>query len=182
MDASTAGKLIVATPTMLDPNFDRTVLFIVEHTDQGALGLVLNRPTAAAVADHVAPWAPLTAPPSMVFVGGPVANEIAIGLAQDPGEPPESWTEALPGIGIIDLSQPPEHYGSVARVRVFSGYAGWDATQLDFELSTGSWVVLPADAAAVYTATPDDLWREVLARDPGLLKMYANFPTDPRLN
>jgi putative transcriptional regulator len=182
MNASTAGRLLIATPTLLDPNFHRSVLFMVEHSEEGALGLVLNRPTAAPVSDHVADWADMAAPPALVFVGGPVANEVAVGLAQDPGTPPDSWVEALPGIGLIDLTEPPAAYGGVGRARVFSGYAGWESTQLDFELATGSWVLLTADADTVFTSDPADLWRRVLARDPGLLRMYASYPTDPRLN
>jgi putative transcriptional regulator len=182
MEASTTGKLLVATPTLLDPNFHRTVVFMVEHGEEGALGLVLNRPTAAPVADHVPEWYGSAAPPSLIFVGGPVANEVAVGLAQEPGSPPEAWNQALPGVGLIDLTEPPATYGGVGRARVFSGYAGWDATQLDFELATGSWVILRADADTVFSDAPEDLWRRVLARDPGLLRMYANYPTDPSLN
>jgi putative transcriptional regulator len=182
MEGSTAGKLLIATPTMLDPNFHRTVLFMVEHTEDGALGLVLNRPTASAVADHVGHWATVAAAPPLIFVGGPVANEVAVGLAQDPGSPPEDWHEALPGVGLIDLTTPPSDYGGVGRARVFSGYAGWDASQLDFELSSGSWVVLSADTNTVFSPEPENLWREVLGRDSGLLRMYAHYPDDPRLN
>jgi putative transcriptional regulator len=182
MEASTAGKLLIATPTLLDPNFHRAVLFIVEHNEDGALGLVLNRPTAAPVLDHVPDWVGPAAPPSLVFVGGPVANEVAVGLVQEPGSPPDVWFEALPGIGLIDLTEPPAAYGGVGRARVFSGYAGWDASQLEFELSTGSWVILAADADTVFSDDPTNLWRRVLARDPGLLRMYASYPTDPRLN
>lgn len=182
MDGSTVGKLLVATPTLVDPNFYRTVLFMIEHNADGALGLVLNRPTASPVSDHVPDWAPFVATPDLVFVGGPVANEVAVGLVQEPGNPPEAWHEALPGIGLLDLTELPAFYGGVGRARVFSGYAGWDAGQLEFELAAGSWVLLAAHADSVFTEIPETLWERVLAQTGGSLGMYVTYPKDPRLN
>lgn len=182
MDGSTVGKLLVATPTLVDPNFYRTVLLMIEHNDDGALGLVLNRPTASPVSDHLPDWTAFVAAPDLVFVGGPVANEVAVGLVQEPGRPPEAWHETLPGIGLIDLTDLPSFYAGVGRARVFSGYAGWDAGQLEFELAAGSWVVLAADADTVFTDLPETLWERVLAGTGGSVSMYVTYPKDPRLN
>jgi putative transcriptional regulator len=183
MTESLAGKLLVATPDMDDPNFFRTVVFIVEHDDdEGALGLVLNRPSDAAVSDHLPDWDEAAAPPPVVFVGGPVTPEVAIGLVDRPSYPPADWRAALHQIGLIDLATHPGDVGGVARCRVFAGYAGWVVGQLDMEVALGSWFVVDALENDVFTSEPDDLWRSVLRRQDSRLSWFANYPLDPRLN
>jgi putative transcriptional regulator len=107
----------------------------------------------------------------VVFVGGPVSNEIAVGLAAAPGE-----SDADP-VELVDLGVDPEA-GAVARLRVFSGYSGWSAAQLELELAIGSWFVVDADLDDLFTSSPADLWRRVLRRQPGRLAFYAHFPED----
>ncbi len=171
-----AGRLLVATPTLLDPNFYRTVVYLAEHGTDGALGIVLNRPTDEAVADHIEGWSEYLAPPEVVFIGGPVSNEVAVAVAQNPAIPPESWQPQLNDVGLLDITEGPEPIGGVDRLRIFSGYAGWVTGQLELELATGSWFVLDAVAADIFTADPTGLWSAVLRRQPGRLAFYASFP------
>lgn len=183
MTESLAGKLLVATPDLDDPNFFRSVVLVVEHDDEeGALGLVLNRPTDATVAEHLPDWELVAADPAVVFVGGPVTPEIAIGLIDNPGAPPEEWAPALGQIGLVDLALAPADVGGVARCRVFAGYSGWVAGQLDMEVALGSWFVVDALGGDVFSADPQDLWRAVLRRQGTRISWFANFPLDPRLN
>jgi putative transcriptional regulator len=171
-----AGRLLVSTPFLLDPNFYRTVVYLAEHSSDGALGLVLNRPTSEYVADHVEGWSGYLAMPDVVFVGGPVSNEIAVAVAQNPAVPPESWQPELSDVGLLDITAGPESIGGVDRLRIFSGYAGWVTGQLEMELASGSWFVVDAIAADVFTSDPEGLWSAVLRRQPGRLAFYASFP------
>ena len=181
MSGSIAGRLLVASPSLLDPNFYRTVVYIAEHGEAGALGLVLNRPTDAPVDDHLPDWAPAVSSPAVVFVGGPVSNEIAVGLARAPGTPPAEWLP-IEGSGLVDLSAGPGALGGVDALRIFSGYSGWVEGQLEVELATDSWFVVPALPSDLYSEHPTTLWRDVLARQPGRLAFYADFPEDPSAN
>ena len=172
------GRLLVATPMLLDPNFYRTVVYMAEHSSEGAVGIVLNRPSAEVVRDHLPQWHGLMSEPRVVFVGGPVANEIAIGLARDPIAIPEEWDPAASGIGLLDLAGGPEAVVGVGDARAYSGYAGWIRSQLEAELRTGSWVLVDAFDDDVFTDEPDALWRKVLQRQEGAARLYASFPDD----
>ena len=183
MSHSLAGKLLVASPRLADPNFFRTVVFVVEHDDvEGALGVVLNRPSDSGVAEHLPDWTELVAEPPVVFVGGPVTPEIAIGLVDSPGSPPPSWQPALDEIGLADLGLVPGDLGGVVRCRVFAGYSGWVVGQLEMELAEGSWFVVDAQPDDVFSDDPHDLWRCVLDRQDSRLSWFANYPLDPSLN
>src|SRR5439155_8820672 len=132
--AGTKGRLLVATPLLTDPNFDRTVVLMLEDNDEGALGLVLNRPSELVVEEPLPDWADLSAPPPVVFVGGPVSVSSVIALArrtQAPDELDETWTAVLGPIGVLDLTADATLLQAVVGdVRVFAGYAGWGAEQL----------------------------------------------------
>ena len=174
-----SGKLLVANPLLQDPNFYRTVVFLFEHGEDGALGTVLNRPSAEKASEHLPAWQHLIAEPDVVFVGGPVRNEIAVGVAQFADN--DDGDAAFAGIGLIDLSNPPATDNEPERVRVFSGYSGWDAGQLELELAVDSWFIVDAVAEDVF-GHPDDMWARVLRRQPGRLRLYAEYPDDPLLN
>ena len=178
MDSSIEGRLLVASPQLIDPNFYRTVVYIAEHGDDGALGLVLNRPTEDLVENHLPDWAPTTTSPAVVFVGGPVSNEIAVGLVRCPKQPPDEWSPGFDGSGLVDLSAGPDAIGGADALRIFSGYSGWVDGQLEMELATDSWFVVPASPSDLFTDRPETLWREVLARQPGRLAFYATYPHD----
>ena len=176
MAASFTGKLLVAHPEMRDPNFYRTVVLLFEHSEEGAFGTVLNRPTDELVVEHVPDWSDYLAAPPVVFVGGPVRNEVAVGVAEWT-DPPEEWTSLFSAIGFIDLTDPPQPPAVPDRVRVFSGYSGWDAGQLEVELAIDSWFIVDPITDDVF-GDPDGLWKRVLQRQGGRLQMYAQYPHD----
>jgi len=170
------GKLLVASPQLLDPNFYRTVVLLFEHDENGALGVVLNRPTEESLAEHLPAWADRAVEPAVVFVGGPVQNEIAVGVAEW-GSGPEGWLRAFDDVGFFDLSAPPGTEQDPGRIRVFSGYSGWDAGQLEVELAVDSWFIVDPVTDDVF-GDPAGLWARVLRRQPGGLSLYAQFPHD----
>lgn len=179
MAESFSGKLLVASPLLQDPNFYRTVVFLFEHSDDGAVGTVLNRPTDEQAGEHLPAWRHLIAAPDVVFVGGPVSNEIAIGVAEFGGGGNDR-AEPM-GIGLVDLSDPPEAATQPERIRVFSGYSGWGAGQLEVELAVDSWFIVEATPEDVF-GDPEDMWSRVLRRQPGRISLYAQFPDDITLN
>jgi putative transcriptional regulator len=185
-----AGRLLVATPMLGDPNFKRTVVLIVEHeSEQGTLGVVLNRPTKIPVGQVLEPWDDLATSPSVVFTGGPVAPNSALALALVPGtDEPVGWhpldgAPAMTRLGLVDLDAPPGLLApAVASLRVYAGYAGWSAGQLVAEIEEGAWYVVQADPADAFSAEPDRLWPAVLRRQGGELAYVATYPDDPGLN
>jgi putative transcriptional regulator len=181
MAATFGGKLLVAHPQLQDPNFYRTVLLLFEHTEDGAFGTVLNRPTEESAADHLPDWAALMADPPVVFIGGPVRNEVAVGVAEWEDEANAGEEGLFSGVGFIDLTDPPDPLLAPARVRVFSGYAGWDAGQLEVELAIDSWFILDPIVDDVF-GDPEDLWSQVLRRQPGPVSLYAQYPHDLTTN
>jgi len=185
-----AGRLLVATPLLGDPNFRRTVVLIVEHEEiQGTLGVVLNRPTTVEVSQVLDQWTDLTSEPSVVFRGGPVAPSSALALALIPGaDEPIGWraldgAPALARLGLLDLDTPPKLLGPViTSMRVYAGYAGWSPGQLEAEIDEGAWYVLSAQPGDVFVPEPELLWRQVLRRQDGDLAFLATYPDDPAMN
>ena len=177
--------LLVATPMLLDPNFESSVVLLLESNEDGALGVILNRPTSIAVGDVLEPWADLAAEPGVLFRGGPVAPDGALGLAAllELESEPVGFSAVAGGVGIIDLDAPVDLVeGALGRVRIFAGYAGWDAQQLLGEIEEGSWYVLPAEPRDVFRVDVEELLREVLRRQPGELAWRLTRPLDPELN
>lgn len=182
----TKGRLLVATPPLEDPNFDRTVIYVLEHHYDGALGVVLNRPTDEPLGEPLDRWADLQATPQTVFHGGPVEPDalIALALANEPlAEPTEELSPVSGRVVSADLSVDPAFVaGAVSVVRVFRGYAGWGPGQLDGEIDVGAWLVLDAEPDDVFAASPTELWRRVLRRQGGRLSWLANAPDDLSAN
>lgn len=181
---STKSRLLVASPMLGDPNFERTVVFMLEHSDEGAVGLVLNRPSEVEIEEPLEDWSRFTSYPSVVFVGGPVSREAVIALARAAeGRIDDSWQPILGPVGVLDLTSDADVIGdAIDDLRIFSGYAGWGPGQLEGEIDEGAWFVVEAEAADAFAATPADLWRDVLRRQPLPLKRYALFPPDLRWN
>jgi putative transcriptional regulator len=185
-----AGRLLVATPLLGDPNFKRAVVLIVEHEEtEGTLGVVLNRPTKIPVGQVLEQWTELITDPSVLFRGGPVAQNSALALAMVPGkEEPLGWraldgAPALARLGLLDLDAPPRLLApAIQSLRVYAGYAGWSPGQLDAEIDEGAWFVLPAEPGDIFAAEPEQLWRAVLQRQEGDIAFLATYPEDPGLN
>ncbi|HET8740208.1 MAG TPA: YqgE/AlgH family protein [Acidimicrobiia bacterium] len=172
---SLAGSMLVATPLLMDPNFFRTIVLVLQHDEDGCVGVVLNRPTDEPVVDHLPDWANRVPAPSTVYYGGPVDPSVAIGLSLSP----EGMPTGVPGLSLVDLSEPPN---SVSHpVRIYSGYSGWGRDQLEAEIATGSWYVVQASPEDPFD-TFDDQWRRVLRRQSGFLSVVSTFPDDPSLN
>ena len=173
-----AGSLLVASPVLMDPNFYKTVVLMLQCDGDGAVGVVLNRPSEEPVESYLPEWVRRLDDPPVVFVGGPVDRTVAIGVVRSdrPSEP-----TAVDGVGMVDLASDPAA-ATPGQVRVFSGYAGWGPGQAEAEVAEGAWFVLEARADDVFTSTPADLWWAVLRREGGRLAMWATFPPDPSMN
>jgi len=179
----TRGMLLLATPPLDDPNFDRSVVYMMEHSADGAVGVVLNQPTDETSIDGLERWMDLSAPPAVVFNGGPVQFDALIGLAELRGPREDAWSAILPDLGSVDLARDPiDVADEVGRVRMFRGYAGWAAGQLDGELAAGAWMVFDAHREDVFHEDPEDLWRLVLRRQRGRVAWLANAPDDLSMN
>lgn len=181
----TAGVLLVATTRLGDPNFAGTVVLLLDVNDEGALGVVLNRPSEVPVAEVLPPWAGRCAEPDVLFLGGPVSPDGAIAVATWAGEDgePIGVRPVIDRLGLLDLDTPVELLaGSLGNLRVFAGYAGWGADQLRGEIAEGSWYVVPGRAIDAFRADTTDLRRDVLRRQPGQLAWHSTRPVDPDLN
>ena len=171
---SLTGNLLVASPALEDPNFARTVIFVINHNDEGAVGVILNRPTTLSLERLPHGWA-VGGP---VFAGGPVEPEVAIGLADgDAGQ--DGWERVGERVWLADLEATPE---VPPRVRVFAGYSGWSEGQLEGEIARGDWVIAAAELDDVFTSDASTLWAGVLRRQPGVIPILASYPEDPVLN
>jgi putative transcriptional regulator len=182
---SLRGRLLVAAPDLADPNFFRTVVLILEHTVDGALGVVLNRPSPDTTVEAPLPaWAPLAVDPPVIFVGGPVQPEAAIGLAhQAERGVPDGFAPLSDELGTVDLERDPAAVAPrIDRLRVFAGYSGWGPRQLEQELEADGWFVVDAEPSDLWTAEPETLWRTVLRRQRGKERLFAEYPLDASLN
>lgn len=177
-DMPLRGRLLVATPSLTDGNFAHAVVLVLEHHDEGAVGVVVNRPSEAALADTLPEWAPRASGPEVIFVGGPVQRDAMIALGRsadtDAGE-----QLVLPGVAVVDLAEDPGRRSDIEAVRVFAGYSGWGAGQLETEIEAGGWFVVDALPDDVFAAHPEDLWRRVMRRQGGV---YTTIPRDPSHN
>lgn len=181
---SLTGRLLVATPALADPNFDRAVVLLLDHDEDGSLGVVLNRPTPVDVGDILESWADFADTPGVVFQGGPVALDAALGVAVIPGEEgPLGWRRVHGAIGLVDLEAPPEVLAAeLGSLRIFAGYAGWGPGQLEDEVSDGAWYVVESEPGDVSAPDPERLWRTVLRRQRSELALVATYPDDASLN
>ena len=176
MSETLRGSLLVAAPILRDPNFFRTVVLVAEHGEEGAMGLVLNRPTDTPVRDALPELSSIAGARDPVYVGGPVATGSVLAIAEldDPDDASELLFESVGFVQEPDVD--------VVRGRVFVGYAGWGAGQLEAELEEESWLVLPAEADDLFSEDPDGLWSAVLRRQGGPYALLSLMPPDPSLN
>ena len=180
------ARLLVATPNLGDPNFERTVVLVLEHGEEGALGVVLNRPSELDLAEPLPEWARAAAHPSVIFIGGPVSPSAAVCLARVGDRlagGADGWEPLLGRVGTMDLdSDPDQVIPRLEEIRVFAGYAGWGPGQLESEIAAGGWFVVDADASDPLSPDPERLWAAVLRRQRGTLALFAAYPPDPSLN
>jgi putative transcriptional regulator len=180
--SSTRGQLLIAGPTLGDPNFWRTVVLIVEHNADGALGLVLNRPSETKVGEVVPELIELVDPDEEVLVGGPVQQSAVIVLAEFE-DPSDAALIAFDDVGILGTGGEAEPLGAGVRVaRAFAGHAGWGPGQLDDELERGDWILEPARRSDAFETNPRELWPSVLTRKGGNYALIARMPADPSMN
>ncbi len=168
---STAGNLLVATPNGGDPNFDGTVVFVIDHDEEGALGVVVNRPTETPVAMHLPELADAVSAPDVFFEGGPVAPDNVLGVGRV-GEQ----------LSLVDLEAVSTGESRPDGLRLFAGYSGWGPGQLDGELLAGAWIVVKGYDGDVLGPHPEGLWREVLRRQGGATARLALYPDSPMMN
>lgn len=179
---STTGKLLIAGPTLADPNFWRTVVLIVDHSGDGALGLVLNRPSETTVGDAVPQLSDLAGPEEDVMIGGPVQPSSVIVLAEF-DDPEEAALISFDQVGVLASGTALDEVSAgVTSVRVFAGHAGWGPGQLDDELERGDWILEPATYDDAFCSDPLDLWKAVLSRKGGSYALVARMPVDPSTN
>ncbi|MBO9523158.1 MAG: YqgE/AlgH family protein [Nocardioidaceae bacterium] len=180
------GRLLVASPTLADPNFARSVVLLLDAGGDGALGVVLNRPTTLQVAEVLTGWDDVVDGPGVLFQGGPVETDSALAVASvggDGEEDPIGWRRVFGSTGLVDLDAPIEIMaGVVTALRIYAGYAGWSAGQLEDEIAEGAWYVVEAEAGDPFRADPTELWSEVLRRQGGGLAMLATMPAEPGMN
>jgi putative transcriptional regulator len=183
------GKLLVASPPLVDPNFDRTVVLMLEHNDEGALGVVLNRPSGTPLDDILPEWRAAASEPDVLFVGGPVSPEAVIALARGSGGSRdgdgdrEGWAPLFADLASVDVGRDPLDLGvPLDALRVFAGYAGWSPGQLEGEIEQGGWFVVDRDRDDPFTLQPGRLWGDVLRRQRGRVAMFANYPEDASAN
>lgn len=175
------GSLLIASPSLLDPNFRRTVVLVTEHNEDGAAGLVINRPSPSPVAELVPQLEVLVDDGEQVWVGGPVQPDAVVVLGEFV-DPEEAAVPLFGALGFPALDDPDEVVPVTTRRRVFAGYAGWEAGQLESELERDDWILEPALADDAFTEAPDELWADVLRRKGGVYELVARMPEDPSVN
>ena len=182
MRASLQGHLLVASPTLTDPNFARAVVAIANHDDEGALGIVLNRPSDTEVVEAVPELDGVVDSDELVYVGGPVQPASIVVLAEFE-DPSEAAFLVVDAIGLVSDRTGLERLGeATARRRIYAGYAGWGPGQLEAEIEREDWIVEPARAEDVFSDDAPTLWRSVLDRKGGQFRLLARMPLDPSLN
>ena len=175
-DQLAGGKLLVATPKLRDPNFGETVVLLLEYSEEGALGVILNRPTAVSLPTAFPEIAGLEASEDFVFFGGPVAVTgmlMVLRSAQEVEEDRPAFDE-LYWSGSQDRLEQLAGEGATATFRVFAGHSGWGARQLDNEVKRGDWQVIPATAEVVFDPAPYELWPKLRSRIPDRWARVAN--------
>jgi putative transcriptional regulator len=177
---SLQGKLLVSSPSLVDPNFRKTVVLVAHHDDEGAMGLVLSRPSDVAAADAVPLLEGLPGADDPVFVGGPVQPEAFMVLAEFE-DVDEAAAPIMNDLGFMPADTEPDGL-SIKRMRLFAGYSGWGAGQLEAELAEPSWIVVDAETDDAFADDPDELWRNVVHRKGGAFSLMENMPFDPGLN
>jgi putative transcriptional regulator len=183
MPAWHTGRLLVAMPVLDDPAFARAVVLLIDHDEDGALGVVLNRASDVPVSEATDTFIDLIPAPGVLFGGGPVEPDALVAIGRPHDGAARSETTFVEGLRLVDLDQDPVLAGAeLTQVRLFAGYAGWAPGQLEHEVWHGAWAVVDSEPSDVFTPRPESLWHDVLARQRGRLRLLAGFPADATLN
>jgi len=174
------GSLLVAHPSLLDPNFRRTILFLSHHSEEdGAVGLVLNRPLPQDLGNAAKKKQPALIKDLELFYGGPVAkDQVTIASLQWRDNPTAVAFHSFMG-QIEDIQIAPEWQNGL---RAFIGYAGWSKGQLENEISQNAWLVIQPSRHLIEMEDPESAWKELMRQSGPLLKLLAEAPDDPELN
>jgi len=179
---SLKGMLLFSTPALFDPNFRRTVVLVAEHGEDGAMGVVLNRPSETTVGEAVPDLADVAGPDSPVFVGGPVQPQAVLVLAEFE-EPDDAAAVVIGDLGFARADRDLDELAdSTRRARVFAGYSGWSPGQLEAELEEESWLVEPIGEIDLLGDPADDLFGTALRTKGGSYRILALMPDDPQQN
>jgi putative AlgH/UPF0301 family transcriptional regulator len=185
LDDVRPGSLLVALPSLTDPTFAGTVVYVLDHSDTGTIGVVLGRPSAVDIRDVLPGWCDLAVEPGVFHVGGPCETDTALCLAtSDDAVPTEGLRRVAGPVHLVDLdAEPAELADRLTGLRVFAGYAGWSPGQLAVEIAEGAWACVPGRPEDVLSrAAGPDLWRAVLGRQTGRLAVLSTAPADPTSN
>ena len=175
MENSLRGDLLIAAPSLFD-YFRRTVILVLEHNEEGAMGVVLNRPSETTVGEAVSTLASLADDEELVRLGGPVSPESVVALGEF-DDPTQAANAVAGSLGLLDPDEPDP---SLRRLRVYAGYAGWGPGQLESEIEDGAWIVESLDPEDPFR--DGDLWADALQRKGGGYSLLATMPADPSLN
>jgi putative transcriptional regulator len=179
------GDVLVASVLLSEGIFNQTVILVLDSDEDGALGVILNELSQTPLEAVLPDWAGTVSEPQLLFHGGPVSPNGAICLASvmNDGEEPPGWRRLFDTVGLLHLDTPIEIVAGAYRdLRIFAGYAGWSAGQLQAELVQGLWHVVSARYTDVFSQTPLDLWRSVLRRQPSELAYFSTWTEDAELN
>lgn len=179
------GIFLVATPGLRDPNFRQTVVLLCEHGPEGALGVIVNRPTEISITEILPHIPVLEGQSHVVYSGGPVQQNHLLVLYRVSYEP-EDTHHVFDGVYLggntqvlADIIQDPS---STEQFKAFIGYAGWAPGQLENEMKMGSWLTVPADTMSMFERSHHKLWADILASFGPSYEMYAHMPLDPNMN
>jgi len=180
LGSSLAGRIVIARPEIHVSEFTSTMTLLLEHGSEGALGVVINRPSGIQLADAFPDWEDMGGTPGVVFAGGPVDTDAIIAL----GKPEQAAGDLVLGAHPIDLDDQPALVAGqgISQIRIFAGYAGWGAGQLEGEIANNGWWVVDATIEDLFSEDPQNLWARTLRRSGGELAWYAHYPLDPSLN
>jgi putative AlgH/UPF0301 family transcriptional regulator len=185
LDDVCPGSLLVALPSLADPTFAGTVVYVLDHSDTGTLGVVLGRPSAVEIRDVLPGWCDLAVEPGVFHVGGPCETDTALCLATCDDVVPSGGLRRVAGtVHLVDLDAEPSQLADrLTGLRVFAGYAGWSPGQLASEIAEGAWACVPGRPEDVLSgAAGPELWRAVMGRQQGRLAVLSTAPADPSAN
>jgi putative transcriptional regulator len=179
------GIFLIATPALRDPNFRQTVVLLCEHGPEGALGVVVNRPTAMLVSEALLQVPVLEGQRHMLFSGGPVqTNQVLVlfRLTQEQTNTHHVFGGVYLGGDMNVLERVLTMPSGTDTFRAYMGYSGWGPGQLENEMKTGAWITLPADPVVVFEKDPARIWPDILRSLGEPYKLYADMPVDPSVN